>query len=286
MLGMILLLLDRRWVPASVLLGLLVLTRPSAPLLVLVVVGWLAVSVSRRAALGALAIVAVVVAPWVVRNVEAVGLADLTSSNGFNLAAVYSTPAQVSGGFVDPVYDPRFDDHRLDQFDEAGWARRLRGDGIEGLRSNPGYLVRHTVVNIADTFELRPAVGEPAELSDGRNLTARTVGLPIFWLVLVVGSYGLWLLRRDHGGRLLIGIAGATLIANVLFLAAPRLRAPVDVVLLVGVGIGAVSLNRAWSASRNPRATVPASAHALARAASTRSATSPMMRPSSKSLGV
>ena len=286
MLGMVLLLLDRRWAPASVLLGVLVLTRPSAPLLVLVVVVWLAATVSRRAALGALAIVAVIVVPWVARNVADVGLADLTSSNGFNLAAVYSSPAQASGGFVDPVYDPRFDDHRLDQFDEAGWARRLRDDGIEGLRSNPGYVARHVAGNVVDTLEVRPAMSEPAEVSDGRNLTARSVGLPMFWLVLAIGTYGLWLLRRDAGGRLLIGIAGATLVANAVFLAPPRLRAPIDVVLLVGVGIGAVALNGAWIARRQRSAGAPASAQVLERAASTRSATSLMMRPSSKSLGV
>jgi hypothetical protein len=181
-------------------------------------------------------------------------LADLTSSNGFNLAAVYSAPAQESGGFVDPVYDLRFDDHRLDQFDEATWARRLRDDGIAGIRSNPRYVVRRVVGNVADTFELRPAEAEAAERSDGRNLGARMVGLPMFWLVLAIGSFGLWQRRRDEGGRLLIGIAAATLIANAAFLAAPRLRAPIDVVLLVGLGIGAVTLHAAWSARRNPSA--------------------------------
>lgn len=236
LLGMLVLLLDRRWAPAGLLLGLLLLTRPSAPLVVIVVGVWLATTVSWRAAAGALAIAAVVVVPWVVRNAVEVGLVDLTSSNGFNLAAMYSLPAQESGHFVDPVYDERFADRRLDQFDEAAWARRLRDDGLAGLQANPGYLVRNVAVNLVATLELRPAAAEPAELADGRNLTARYVGLPLVWAVLVLGSIGLWRLRHDAAGRLLIGVGAAVLVTNLLVLAPPRLRTPLDALLLVGAG--------------------------------------------------
>jgi 4-amino-4-deoxy-L-arabinose transferase-like glycosyltransferase len=68
LLGMVLALTGRRWLVAGVLLGLLVLARPSAQYLVVVVVVWLLWQIGWRRALGCAGVAALVVSPWVVRN--------------------------------------------------------------------------------------------------------------------------------------------------------------------------------------------------------------------------
>ena len=123
LLGTLLALSHRRWAVAGVLCGLLILTRPSAQLLLVVVVVWVLWQLGWRRALGVTAVAGVVVMPWVVRNWVVMGSPVLVTSNGFNLAAMYSPQARESGGFVDAVADPRFGAYRLAQFNEVAWQR-------------------------------------------------------------------------------------------------------------------------------------------------------------------
>ena len=148
-LGLLLLLLaswtlfGRRVGWAGLAIGLLVLTRPSAqalvPLLALVLwwkVGW-------RCALGFTLAAVITVTPWVIRNDTIFGRPLIVTSNGFNLAAIYSPIALQTGHFVDPVFDSRFApilDYRNSpkNLNEANFDATLRRYGVDGIEGRPG----------------------------------------------------------------------------------------------------------------------------------------------------
>jgi len=245
-LGLLLLLavwlhVDRgRWVLAASLTGAMVLTRPSAQLVAIVLVAWVAHRAGLRRAAGFGAIVVLVVAPWLVRNELDVHTWRLYTSNGFNLAAMYSEPAQATHAFVDPVHDPRFEYTRFDQFDEAQWDRTMSELGIAGLRQNPTYVIENVARNTGATFELHPSYNDGPEFEDGRNADVRRVGLPLFYVLTVTGVAGWWKVRRTPLGSLIAVSACSFVAISLLLVAPPRLRAPWDLACCIGAAIFAV----------------------------------------------
>jgi 4-amino-4-deoxy-L-arabinose transferase-like glycosyltransferase len=240
-LGVILLLLDRRSVVAGLAMGLLVLTRPSAPVLLAVAAIWLLCNVGWRAAFRFVFVASVVVAPWIVRNQIRLHTPVLVTSNGFNVAAMYSPEALSRGGFVDPVFDRQaFGWLRPAQFDEAKWDSLLLRRGIKGAVTHPVDVARIVGQNMVDLTEIRPDRNRGAEVLDGRNLGFRTVTLPFFYLTTILGLLGFWLHRRDSRVRLLFLLSSSVVALSVLTIAAPRLRAPMDLALAIGVGLLAV----------------------------------------------
>lgn len=132
LLATLLAVLNRRWWAVSVLGGLLMLTKPAAQgvlvLLVLAAIVLVARSgVDRRwrrglAAGGIVAVTgAVVVLPWIVRNSVELGTMSLVTSNGFTISAIYAPAAQKQGSFLDPVYGTPYQslDERLLRWDEG-----------------------------------------------------------------------------------------------------------------------------------------------------------------------
>jgi 4-amino-4-deoxy-L-arabinose transferase-like glycosyltransferase len=125
----------RRWVWSGVLLGLLLLTRPSAQPLAVILLVWVVVACWRRwrSVLAFLVPLALVLAPWFVRNWVQLGSPVYVTSNGYNAAAIYGPPAQRTGTFNDPLFDPYYDFMRLDQFDEVKWSSHLQRIGLDAL---------------------------------------------------------------------------------------------------------------------------------------------------------
>jgi hypothetical protein len=242
--------LSRRWVWSGVLCGALMLTRPSAQALLLVLALWFLVKVGWRAALGSAAVALCVIAPWIVRNAVQVGEPTLVTSNGFNLAAMYSPQADAAGGFVDPVFDSSFDGYRLSQLDEATWDHDLRTMALDNLEAHPSMVPRVVIRNAGYFFEITPGVNETAEYLDGRNLSIRKWTMPLFYVVTVVGLVGLWFERRTDLAQLLAVLAVTFTLASLVFVAPPRLRAPVDLVMCVGVGFVASRLWTWWRERR------------------------------------
>lgn len=237
----VLLFLDQhRPIPAGLASGLLMLTRPNAYLLVAIVaiafwrwVGW-------RRAVAFLLICLLVVVPWAIRNQMAIGSFRLTTSEGFNLAAIYSPESQRVGGFVDPVFSDAYADDeelKLSQFDEAKWNSRLTELGLESLRENPGYLLEVVQRNLYAYFELTPGRNAGPERLDGRNETFRKATLPLFYLVTILGMVGL--LGRWRDSRIWPAVAIVVSMASLSFLlvAPPRLRAPFDLLMCIGLGL-------------------------------------------------
>lgn len=237
-----------RWMLAGAIVGLLVLTRASAQGLLLLVVAWAFVTVGWKRALTVTAVAVLLVAPWVARNRAAVGTTEVVTSNGFNLAAMYSAEAQRLGAFVDPVHDAGFDDMRLAQFDEAAWDAQLRDRALRDLGANPSYAVLVAGRNTFAMFEVKPSFNEGAEQADGRHMGVRSWSLPLFYVVVGLGVVGCW--RSRHTSRFVLFLslgAGYFVLTSLFFVAPPRLRAPFDLVACVGTAVVLAPLIRRTS---------------------------------------
>jgi hypothetical protein len=237
LLTMALLLVRGRTAWAGVACGLLVLTRPSAQLFLVVVAAWLIWRFGWRAAVRFAVVTIVVVAPWVVRNWVLVGTPAVVTSNGFNLVSTYSKEAQASGGFADAVFDGRFTRINQTNRNEVELDRAYRDHALDAVRNDwtiPARVLGHNVTNF---FELRPDKNESAERSDGRNITFRNVTLPVFYVVTAAGLVGLWRFRRRRGAEFLLLQAGYFTVASLATIAVPRLRVPLDLAAAIGAGI-------------------------------------------------
>ncbi|MCU1452100.1 MAG: Dolichyl-phosphate-mannose-protein mannosyltransferase [Acidimicrobiales bacterium] len=237
LLGIITYLHDRNLVPAGLCAGALVLARPSAQGLALIVAGWCLWQLGWKRTLRVGAVAALVVLPWVVRNWVQLGRPLLVTSNGFNLVAVYSAEAQHDGRFVDETKDVRFTRLRLAQFDEADWDRQLQRLGLHDLRRHPTYLATVVARNARSFFELAPGKNTWPERLDGRAPTLQSATIPLFVLVTVGGFVGLWLGRRRPPLVLLTLVAGYFTVTSLVLIAAPRLRAPLDLACCIGTGV-------------------------------------------------
>ena len=249
LLGMLLAFSYRKWWLAAGLCGLLVLARPSAQYLVLVVTVWALWQFGWKRALGLLGIVGLVISPWVVRNWVQLGSPVMVTSNGFNWAAVYSPQAESHGGFVDPSRDPGFEDYRLLQQDEVAWQSALQRLAFANLRRHPSQVAWVVQENAVAYFELDPSRNRGSESLDGRNLDFRDATLPLFYVVTTLGLVGLVVSWRKPLVVLVLGLVAYFVATSLVLIAAPRLRAPVDVLCCVGVGLFAAWL-RGWVSMR------------------------------------
>jgi 4-amino-4-deoxy-L-arabinose transferase-like glycosyltransferase len=243
---------DRYWL-AGLFAGLLVLTRPSAQLYVPVLGLYLLISAVRRVGwrqgwrIGLRSAVvfglvsAVVVAPWVIRNQIELGKPLIVTSNGFNLAAIWSPLALQRGHFIDPIRDPANDSvtrfSQLQNLNEADLDATLRHEGLEGLRSHERQVPRVVGGNLLYLFDVRWRVNDHAERLDGRNIAFRHRTLPFVWLVLIASPVGFALMRRRRLGVLVILTAVYMVGVSVLTVSPPRLRAPYDVLACVAAGV-------------------------------------------------
>jgi hypothetical protein len=87
-------------------------------------------------------------------------------------------------------------------------------------------------------FELTPAENDPAEVSDGRNLSFRYATLWATWVVVVAGGAGLYAARRRAAAQLLVlGAVYLTAVSIVFSPMPPRLRAPLDLACCLGAAV-------------------------------------------------
>jgi 4-amino-4-deoxy-L-arabinose transferase-like glycosyltransferase len=235
--GLMLALVCRRWPTAAVLCGLLILTRASAQYVVVPLALWVLWRLGWRRALGFLAIALAVVSPWIIRNQIQLGSPVYVTSNGFNLAGTYSPASREERRFVDPVFDDRFEQFRLAQFDEAGWADQLQTFAINDIRAHPGQVPGVVWRNALHLFELTPKFNEWAENADGRNLDFRSATLWVFYPVTAIGLFGLFIRRRSPDVLLVLGVGAYFVLGSLVLLSPPRLRSPFDLCCCIGVGL-------------------------------------------------
>ncbi len=238
-LGILLTLHDRRWIACGVLSGLLLLTRPNAYLVVVVVVAALWRLVGRRPALLYALVCTALVVPWLVRNQIQVGTVRPTTSDGFTLAAIYAPPARERETFVNPVYDHWYDGSEFEilQFDEARWSAALSRLAYDSIRDDPGYVVAVVRQNTRAYFEIDTAANESAERYDGRNIDFRMATLPLYYVVTALGLAGVVLNIRRRETWPALAIAAQFTALSLLIVAPPRLRAPFDLTMCIGIGL-------------------------------------------------
>jgi 4-amino-4-deoxy-L-arabinose transferase-like glycosyltransferase len=239
---------------AGVAAGLLVLTRPSAQLFVPLIALVLWRQAGLRRALGFTVIAVAVVAPWVIRNETIFDRPVIVTSNGFNLAAIYSPVALQAGHFVDPVFDKRFAavrdfGHSYLNLNEANLDSAFRREGLKGIREHPGQVPSVVWLNMRRLVDQTWRLNDGPEGQDGRPLHLRHLSLPLVWLVEIVGFVGLLRMTRKaredyratpRDGRLGSGLIPLTalyfFVVSVLTVSVPRLRAPDDALLIIAVG--------------------------------------------------
>jgi hypothetical protein len=249
-----LLLLDRRAAWAGATSGLLVLTRASAQVFVIVLAAWVLWRLGWRRALAYGVCLTLVLAPWVIRNWYRLGAPVVVTSNGFNLNAIYSPEAKATGGFVDGFFDPRFAQLRAGISNEAELDAAFRRHALAEIRRDPRHVVRIAPGGLMNMFEPRAGRNDVAEANDGRNLTLQHLSVPLVGYVSVLGLAGLMMVRGRGVGPLLIAAVVFTLLSAVT-VATPRMRAPLDIVCCIGVGAVAARVAQAWEARKLRRRT-------------------------------
>jgi hypothetical protein len=218
---------------------MLILTRASAQYLMFPLALWVLWQLGWRRALGFLVIVAAVLSPWFIRNQIQLGSPYFVTSNGFNLAGTYSPAARESQRFVDPVIDDRFKRFRLAQFDEADWQDQLQAFAIDDLKSHPTQVPGVLFRNAQHLFEFTPQFNEWAERVDGRNIDFRNATLPLFYVVTILGLFGLVVTRREPLVLLIGAVAAYFVLGSLVLVSPPRLRSPFDLCCCIGVGLAA-----------------------------------------------
>ena len=232
----VLLLVDRRAAWAGVTSGLLLLTRPGAQVFVVVLTGWMLWRLGWRRTSLYVACVGLVLAPWLLRNWVRLQSPVLVTSNGFNLNAIYSPEAKATGGFVDGFFDPRFARLRAGIKNEARLDAALRRHALAEIRRDPVHVLRIAPGGLQNVLEPKPHRNDVAIINDGRDVELQALSVPFAWYVLTAGTAGLWLLRRRPGvGPLVLAAVVFTALSSVT-VAAPRMRAPLDLACSVGVG--------------------------------------------------
>jgi len=226
----------RSWILLGLALGLGVLFRQTlllfAPLLLL----WLVWRLGRRVRWSdvalTLAMVALLILPWTVRNYLASHDFLLLNSNGGYF--LYSSNHPDQGTSFDQNYAAPLPPE-LSHLPEPARDRALYSAGIGFITSDPERVALLTLSRLDDYFSLLPSE-QSSFLSNLSRIFSFTIYLPFM-------IYGLWLSRRNWRTCLLLYsyIAFDTTL-HLLTWAAPRYRLPSDALLMVFAGLALVSL--------------------------------------------
>ena len=228
----------RRWSWAALATGVFVLTKDGAVIVLLALVPVVGLSFGWRQAVRFTAIAVLVVAPWVARNDVQLGRPVVTTSVGFNLAAVYSSESQESSFvFVDPMRLPAFARYWPQRSDEARWDATLQQIGLHGLAADPLRVVEVGWYNLGIMAGFHAAFTDGAERNDGRVIGVVHASRPAYYAVSVLGLAGLWRGRRQRGVLVLAAVVGVLVALSLVTVMNPRLCAPFDLACAIGVGL-------------------------------------------------
>ena len=128
--------------------------------------------------------------------------------------------------FVDPVFDERFASYRLLMFNEAAWDKEMQKLAFDSLKDDPSQVFRVIGRNTEQYFELDPSLNVNPETSDGRNMTFRDRTLWTFYIVTLLGLFGLVVRARDPMVLLLLVVAAYFTLSSLLVVAPPRVARP------------------------------------------------------------
>jgi 4-amino-4-deoxy-L-arabinose transferase-like glycosyltransferase len=205
----------------------------------------------------ALLALAVVLAPWAVRNDRVLRLpAPLGTSGGYTLSGAWNPESARGGPFFaasrNPPDVPAWADLFVPaRFDEAQLERRLRRRALRFGAEHPGFVLRASGVHLARQFLMGPGQARAAALS------ARELGMPAgerwtlrppLLLLLALAALGAVLAARGRvtpGPWWLWVVPLAMLATTVPVVGGPRYRIPVDPFLALAAAVALVALSDA-----------------------------------------
>jgi 4-amino-4-deoxy-L-arabinose transferase-like glycosyltransferase len=262
---------ELRWAAAAgALCGLGALTRNPGPMLLLPIALGIATArpiLSRRglaAPAVVVAVAALVVAPWTLRNAVDFGrLAPVTTSSGFALAGTYNETSLRDdahpGAWRTPVNVPSTSSLFLTHgVDEGTVDATLRRDALRFAREHPGYAIKATAWNLLRLFELEggSVIGRNGKPLDQRGIgsgtpAAERIGLAIAAALALIGIAVIVRTRSRAGpgaGRIPSGPVFLWLVPCLAVLVSapvaglPRYRLPADPFLMLLAAIAITSL--------------------------------------------
>jgi 4-amino-4-deoxy-L-arabinose transferase-like glycosyltransferase len=203
-----------------------------------------------RAAVGLLAGFAVVMAPWTVRNAEALhAFVPVTTEGGYTLAGQYNStvaaPGPLQSVWQIPLIVPDIAARlrplyaRSTSVDEAQLDSTLRAIAIDYAVAHPGYVLRATANDTLRLFDLGPGhrlqssiidreLALPAGLRGPYSVSGQVLGI----LALMGLAIGLRR-RRGLGPWWLWAMPATALLATVVIVGGTLKRAPLDPYLIV-----------------------------------------------------
>lgn len=249
-----------RWaVGAGLLAGIAALTRTNGAVLVPVLIAGMWVLRGRPrlvAAASVLAGFALVLTPWIARNVEVFGQPVLSTQTGFTLAGTYNDvsrndPVNPAGWRVSPgqPYSAAVTPGHRDEAEVDG---ELRSLAVDYVRDHPTYLGEVALWNSLRMLEVegwdRERVGA---WETGVGPTFSAVGRWAFWLVLAGAVATLFLAPAVRRAPRFFHAVPLLLFASIVFVnSSARYREPVDPFLVLVAGVGAAMLIERWSGRR------------------------------------
>lgn len=252
-----------RWlVAAGVLAGLLVLTRLNAAVIVpmlaaATVATWRDVPWRTRLAAPAalIAVATLTVAPWTVRNAQALdAFVPVSTQAGYTLAGTYNdvsrTLPEHRGAWLDPMFFAR----QLgagypailgrDDLDEPALDAALRQEAWQYAREHPGYALAAVPRNLARAFGLTgPGWERLTDPAAGIGTGAATVSWLGFVAVLLLAIGGL-ATRRAHVPPALVAGAALLALSFAITQGEPRFRVLLDPLILLLAGMALANLAR------------------------------------------
>jgi 4-amino-4-deoxy-L-arabinose transferase-like glycosyltransferase len=232
-------------------LGVCLLVRPTSVFVFAgVLVAWILAAGWRRGlALTALAVAvaALVVAPWTIRNLVVLdGFVPISVQDG----AVYGTFNEEAASDPEHPYAWRY---RLADppevltgppVGEPELRRELHGEALDYIRDHPGSVAEAFFWNgLSRLWDIRRPSQALAETPfEGRSHTLGTIGLIAYWVMLPFALWGLW--RARARTELWAPILAMVLAASVVFTVASgtRYRAPLEPLIVVLAVAGAAGI--------------------------------------------
>lgn len=254
----------RRWALVGALAGALVLVRSEDILnaVVLVPVAILVVpSVKTRRRLAqvavAVAVAAVVLAPWVIRNYETFTPTVLLSSNDGKTLGGANCPTTYQGPLIG-YWDYSCLGHaNLATTDEAEYDKVTRAEGTAYLRSHLGRLPLVVGVRVLRAWSLfDPQQQAGLDALQTRSIGWQQMAWPESLVVLLLAIPGMVRLRRNRLGLVLV--AGPVLLATIVVASTfgnPRYVVAATPSLCVGAALTVMALSDRVGTRRRPRET-------------------------------
>jgi 4-amino-4-deoxy-L-arabinose transferase-like glycosyltransferase len=237
----------RSGVLLGALIGLCVLTRGEAIVLLPLLLPW---REPKRAAAVVLACL-VVLAPWMIRNATTFDKPVLLSTNDGGLVAGANCPSTYRGHGIGS-WDLRCVPTKPAK-DESVASQNARTQGLDYARHHASRIPLVLAARLGRTFELVQPVLQ-AQRAEARAEGLELAGAVFFWVLVPFGVYGVVVLRR-RGVPVapLMAPFALALAATLLGYGVPRFRHPADVALAVLAGVALDALT--GSAVASPRST-------------------------------